>query len=68
MAEECELLATCGFFKKYQATNDLACQDFIAKYCRGPQMARCGRKVYRDRHGMAPPDDMLPSGRMLGSL
>ncbi|HMK92511.1 MAG TPA: hypothetical protein VK576_05890 [Thermoleophilia bacterium] len=65
MSDECELLAGCGFFRKYQATRDAACKGFIAQYCRGPKMDGCQRKVYRAEHGMAPSDDMLPSGLMV---
>ena len=65
MDQECELLAKCGFFKKYQATKDLACRGFIAQYCRGPQMADCKRLQYRRKHGVPPSDDMLPTGQMV---
>ena len=65
MAKECELLATCGFFKKYQATKNLACRGLIQQYCRGPMMSQCKRKQYRQRHGAPPPDDMMPAGQMM---
>lgn len=65
MTQECELLTTCGFFKKYQVTQDLACKGFISKYCKGPQMIQCKRKEYRETYGTPPPDDMLPSGKMI---
>lgn len=63
--QECELLTTCGFFKKYQATKDLACKGFIAQYCRGPKMDQCKRKEYRAKNGVPPADDMMPSGQMI---
>lgn len=65
MAQECELLATCGFFKKYQTTKDLACKGFISQYCKGPKMDQCKRKEYRKVHGQAPSDDMMPTGLMI---
>ena len=61
----CELLDSCGFFKKYQATHDLACKAYIQQYCKGPKMDQCKRKEYRDQHGKPPPDDMMPTGGML---
>lgn len=64
MAQECELLNTCGFFQKYGATQSLACKGFIKQYCKGPKMNECQRKVYRKKNGRAPSDDMLPSGGM----
>ncbi|MBN2406315.1 MAG: hypothetical protein JXJ19_01350 [Elusimicrobia bacterium] len=62
---ECELLNVCGFFIKYMDSNNLACRSFINKYCRGDMMDRCERKKYRKEHGEAPPDNMMPSGKML---
>jgi hypothetical protein len=62
---DCELLATCGFFKKYQNTKELACRGFLAQYCRGPKQDECKRKQYRQEHGKPPPDDMLPSGQVI---
>ncbi len=67
MAQECELLAKCGFFKKYQSSKAAACQGFIARYCKGDKMNECKRKQYRLEHGMAPPDDMMPSGQMIAA-
>ncbi len=62
---ECELLANCGFYKKYQGTLDLACRGFIKTYCRGAQMDECVRKQYRMEHGQPPEDDMMPSGQIV---
>jgi len=63
VVKECELLKTCGFFKKYQEEKDLACRGFIRQYCRGPKMSECARKAYREAHGSAPDDDMMPNGQ-----
>jgi hypothetical protein len=65
MAQKCELLATCGFYKKHQASKELACKGFIAQYCKGPKMDQCKRKEYLKQHGKAPSDDMMPSGQMI---
>lgn len=65
MVQECELLATCGFFKKYQATKDLACKGFIAQYCKGPKMNQCKRKEYLAEHGRPASDDMMPTGQTI---
>lgn len=62
---ECELLNRCGFFLKYQASLDLACRGFIKSYCKGPLMNDCQRKAFRDKHGVPPDDDMLPTGQMM---
>jgi hypothetical protein len=61
----CELLATCGFFQKYQKSLDLACKGFIRTYCNGSKMDECKRKLYRREHGTPPGDNMLPTGQML---
>ena len=60
---ECELLGTCGFFKKYESSLDLACRGFIKSYCKGAKMDECSRKLYRKENGKPPHDDMMPSGQ-----
>ena len=65
MGKECELLATCGFFKKYQDAKELACKGFVALYCKGENMGKCARKQYRKEHGQPPSDDMMPTGVMI---
>jgi hypothetical protein len=65
MSEECNLLGTCGFFKKHQATKNLACRGFIKQFCKGPELEQCKRKEYRRIHGTPPADDMMPSGQMV---
>lgn len=62
---DCELLADCGFFQKYQDTLDMACRGFLNTYCRGEKMDECERKKYRMEHGKPPSDDMMPSGQMI---
>ena len=68
MTEQCELLDKCGFFKKYQEVNDLACRGFIHRYCKGKEMNQCKRKEFRLKHGTPPSDDMMPSGNMYVDL
>jgi len=64
MSQECELLANCGYFKKYQNTKEVLCQGFIRQYCRGPLQVECKRMEYRKERGTPPPDEMMPSGHM----
>ena len=65
MSERCELLETCGFFKKYQESWSVACKNMINKYCMGDKMAECKRKEYRAKNGQAPDADMMPTGDRL---
>jgi hypothetical protein len=65
MRKDCELLEKCGFFKKYQTTKNLASKGLIEQYCEGPHMDKCKRKEYREEHGSAPSDDMMPSGKIV---
>jgi hypothetical protein len=62
MSDNCELLDSCGFFKKYRNTKESACLGFISQYCNGPKMNQCERKKYREANGTPPPDDMMPNG------
>ncbi len=61
----CELLDNCGFFKAYQESKNLACKGFMSEYCMGDKMDQCRRKEYKMTHGIAPPDNMLPTGQWI---
>jgi hypothetical protein len=63
MANECKLLGTCGFFRKFNESKNLACKGFILMYCKGDKMDECKRLEYRELHGIPPSDDMMPSGQ-----
>ena len=62
---ECIMLPRCGFIRKYQETKDLACRGFVNAFCRGAKQTECKRMQYREQHGCAPDDDMLPTGQMM---
>lgn len=65
MNKECINLKNCGFFIKYAATKDLACKGFIARYCKGEKMIECKRMLYKKEHGIAPSNDMMPTGQLI---
>jgi hypothetical protein len=65
MENQCELLSKCGFFKKYESSKELACKGFINQYCNGPKKAECKRLEYRQKNGVPPVDDMMPSGQII---
>jgi hypothetical protein len=64
MDQDCEMLAECGFFSRYGAACEQACQVLIRWYCKGPRMSECKRKEYAQVHGTQPPDEMMPDGEM----
>jgi len=59
----CASIEKCGFFKKYENSKALACKGFTSLYCRGAKMNECKRKIFREQHGMPPPDEMMPNGQ-----
>ena len=61
--KECELLQSCGFFKRYSTMEDPIRRRVIRQFCKGPMMEQCARKRYHRDHGEPPPDEMMPSGR-----
>jgi len=63
VAAICELLDDCGFVKKYQPTEEMACRYFVQEYCRGTRMAECKRKEYFQQHGTQPSDEIMPTGK-----
>jgi hypothetical protein len=63
--KECYLLEKCGFFNKYDGSGEVNCQEFIKDYCKGESMQICKRLQYRNQYGVAPSDDMMPTGAMM---
>jgi len=63
--KECYLLEKCGFFNKYNCRGIINCQEFIDTYCRGDKMEACRRLQYHNRYGVAPSDEMMPTGKMV---
>lgn len=66
MVKECETLDTCGFLKKHQSVNALACKGFILMYCRGAKINECKIKQYCLKNGVPPHPDMMPTGLKVG--
>lgn len=60
MEKMCELFENCAFFKKYSQIMNRTCQGFIEEFCRGGESHKCKRKIFREKEGKAPPEDMLP--------
>lgn len=67
MSTACANLQNCGFFVKYGAKKNLACQGFISMYCKGEKMMECKRMAFKKENGVPPSDDMMPSGQMVRS-
>lgn len=66
--QNCNLLDTCGFFRKYKSSQSAACNAFVQDYCHGDKQDKCKRKEYRKKHGEPPADNMLPVGGMLPDM
>lgn len=64
---ECENLDNCYFFIEYSENPDVDCTEIIKVYCRGPKMAECKRKEFKDKNGYPPPPDMMPDGQTITS-
>jgi len=64
MEHRCTSLDNCGYFDKYQNSKETTCKGWIRIYCQGPKMDECKRREYKEKHGKAAPDDMMPSGLM----
>lgn len=64
---DCPNLPNCGFIKKFNGSKNLACQGFITMFCRGTRQDQCERKLYRQKNGCPPPDDMMPNGKIMAA-
>ncbi len=65
---DCEMLATCAFFKQYEndPSRKLALSGLARLYCHGEKQSECVRKKVRQQLGAEKvPVNMLPNGRPL---
>jgi len=66
---ECENLATCAFFKKYQSdpSIQIALKGFVSRYCKGEEQHNCVRKKVSKALGGPDkvPINMMPNGMPL---
>ena len=65
MAQDCEYLATCPIFARFQ--NEGAKNFWIRLYCKGPKQEICARKAL-EQAGEKAPATLLPNGKHLDSL
>ncbi len=66
MANQCELLDKCGFFKNFKGNTEVLKQGWIRMYCQSREKSmKCKRKEIRQKTGSPPPDNMAPTGKML---
>jgi hypothetical protein len=61
----CEKFDACGFVTKYGSSNHIDCRGFVNSFCKGSKMQDCARLAFFKKHNCAPPDDMLPSGKIM---
>ncbi len=62
----CELLASCGFFNRFQGNHEVVKQGWIKLYCNdGVWSEKCARKIVYRQTGTPPADNMTPTGKML---
>ena len=67
MAEECEHLSKCGFFKNFKANPEVVQKGWIRMYCSDfDRSEQCVRKKIRKETGSPPPDNMTPTGVLIG--
>ena len=63
ISRKCELLETCGFFLKFTSDMEVIKKGWIYMYCDDRYMSdQCLRKIFRQKTGVAPPDNMTPTG------
>ncbi|HEX2965132.1 MAG TPA: hypothetical protein VHO84_05080 [Syntrophorhabdaceae bacterium] len=66
MKKNCELLDTCGFFKNFNQNAGVEERSWIRMYCESPITSdSCQRKLFRSKTGLAPADNMAPTGKIL---
>ncbi|MDQ7032909.1 MAG: methyl-accepting chemotaxis protein [Desulfonauticus sp.] len=65
ITDPCPRLDKCGFVKRYGNSKDKLVIGFVNSYCKGGLMDECKRKIYAEKHGHPPVDEMMPNGKMV---
>lgn len=66
MVEKCELLDKCGFFLNFTSNLEVIKQKWITLYCEDKSISeQCERKKIRAATGVAPVDNMAPTGKLM---
>lgn len=66
MAESCELLEKCGFFKNFKGNSEVVKNGWIRMYCSDKiKSETCKRKEIRKTTGKPPEDNMAPTGKLI---
>ena len=64
----CVRFATCDFFKRYKYDMEQRQYEFwVATYCEGKLQAQCKRLKWLTEKSETPPDNLLPTGCLMGS-
>ncbi len=65
-SDGCDKLEICGFFKEYRGNSEVVKEAWIISFCNNyANSLQCKRKQYFASRGVAPQDNMSPTGRML---
>lgn len=66
MSDRCERIEKCGFFLNYEGNSEVIKQGWINMFCTNAESSdQCTRKAAFLRTGLAPPDNMAPTGKLL---
>jgi hypothetical protein len=66
MAEACENLISCPFFKEFKGNAEVVKNRWIKMFCEDKNKSEhCERKKTKRATGIAPPASMAPTGKIL---
>ena len=66
MSEKCGLLENCGFFKNFKGNAKAIHEGWILLYCGNKANSeKCKRKQIQRQTGIAPSDNMTPTGKLM---
>ena len=63
----CANLERCGFFINFEFNSEVIQNGWIRHYCECEEKSEsCLRKQYKKKEGKIPPDNMTPTGKIIG--
>jgi len=62
----CDLSMQCPFYLRHKQSKYLRVDALLVdSYCHGTLHVTCKRKLYEQDHGVFPPDELSPTGKLV---
>ena len=66
MMGKCQFYENCGFLNSFQKSEERMREGWIKSFCKSKEKSEtCRRKILYRQNGCLPPDNVMPTGKIL---